>query len=149
VVIVGGLAPPAWAQPRFVLFTCEIGDGRTRILVPRAEEEANDDELTCHAELAGSTPDASFAGELRLRDGGGHVRVVATGMFQRPDGDPRWHFDGQFVSHSTWSSAVSWRDPRHPRLQIELRAYRKRPEAPRRAWRQVASARLELGARGR
>jgi len=148
VALLGAAALPAQAQPRIVAFTCEIGGGRTHVLVPRAEEESNDDELTCHAQLSGSTPDATFAAELRLREGSGRVRVVATGLFQRPEGDPRWHIDALIVSHSTWATAVSWADARRPRLHVELRAYRQHPGVPRRAWRLAASARLELGARG-
>jgi hypothetical protein len=46
------LTAPAHAEPRVQRFTCEIGDGRTRIL-PRAREENADDEIRCSATLRG------------------------------------------------------------------------------------------------
>jgi hypothetical protein len=127
---------------------CEIGSGRTHVLVPRTEEESSDDELTCRAELTGLAPTTDeLAGELRIVGPAG-VRVVAMGRFERSGGE-RARLEGLVVPHSTWASAISWKDPRRPRLSLELRVFRKRAAAPRRAWRVVASAGLELGAQAR
>ena len=144
------LAPTtAVAHPRLVAMACEIGGGRTTVLVPRAKEESSDDELICQARLVGvALGAAQLAAELWLHEAGGGVRVVATGMFEAL-GDGRARIENMIVSHSTWASAVSWRDSRHPRLRIELRAFRKGPTASRSSWRLVTSAQLELGSRGR
>jgi hypothetical protein len=144
------LAPAAArGQARLVGLSCAIGSGRTHVLVPRAEEETSDDELTCRAELAGRFPaTGELAGELRIFGPEG-VRVVAMGLFER-EGE-RAKLDGLVVPHSTWATAVSWADRRRPRLRVELRVYRKPASAAsaRRAWRLVASGGFFLGAEGR
>jgi hypothetical protein len=144
------LAPAARGRARLIGLACTIGGGRTHVLVPRAEEEASDDELTCRAELAGRLPaTVELAGELRIFGPAG-VRVVAVGAFER-DGDDRARLDGLVVPHSTWATAVSWREKRRPRLRVELRAYLKPPSAGagRRGWLLVARGGVSFGGQRR
>src|SRR5262245_42165210 len=78
-------------RPRIEAFDCKIGDGRTRVLVPRAaEEERADDDLRCWAILDGlpRTGRLALAAELRILAPQGRVRTVATAMFERSDDRP-------------------------------------------------------------
>jgi hypothetical protein len=135
------------AAPEVSAFRCEIGDGRTQILIPRQREESSDDELRCHAFIIGLRPGstAELVGELRIRARGGRVRVVATAPFERTGRHARLH--DLTVPHATWTSALVWRTPRRPRLELSIHVFT-RASAEKR-WEPVASRALVLDHRRR
>jgi hypothetical protein len=121
----------AEAAPRVQRFHCEIGDGRTSLLVPRAREEASEDELQCRAVLTGLPADgtAALAAEVRLRLPGGRFRVVAGGTFER-DG-VRATLEDLIVPHATWAPAIVWEKDGYPRLTLALHVFSRRPSSRR------------------
>lgn len=146
----GLLALPASAhaaRPEVGAFRCEIGDGRTHVLTPRSREEESDDELRCHVFLIGlrRESDAELVGELRIRGPGNRVRVVATGPFERQG--PHARLEDLLVPHATWTSAVVWRAPRRPRLELSLHVFTR--TSPKTRWQPVATRTLVLDHRRR
>ena len=141
------LLAAAVVQPSVSALRCEIGEGRTHLLVPREREESADEELRCHAFLVGLRPGstAELVGELRLRAPGGRVRVVATGTFERSG--PHARLDNLTVPHATWTSAVAWRAPNRPRLELSLHVFTRLPSSKR--WKPLMMRTLVLDHRRR
>jgi hypothetical protein len=150
VAAIGLPAAAAVARPRVVAFDCHIGDGRTRILVPREREESTDDEIQCRASLRGlggrSAPD--LVAELRVLPPGERFRVVASDKLSHAEGQrDAAQLEALLVPHATWVSAVDWRARGAPRVRLVLCIYDK-PSRGGKRWRLIATRQLELG-RGR
>jgi hypothetical protein len=137
-------APPAAARPRVAEISCQIGDHRTGVLVPRADEDQSDDELDCRVLVSGlGATRAPLAAELRVLPPTGPFRVVASQPLQRVERTPgQARLDQLLVPHSTWASGVDWRDRESPRVRLELRIYVRAGGRP--AWRLLAARRLDL-----
>jgi hypothetical protein len=136
------LVAKAAGGPRVAEFACQIGDHRTGVLVPRAEEERSDDELDCRALVSGLGRAQPMAVELRVLPPAGPFRVVAQSRLERIEDAPgEARLEQLLVPHSTWSSGVDWRNQRAPRVRLELRVYARAARAP---WRLLVARRLDL-----
>jgi hypothetical protein len=127
--------------PRVAELACQMGDHRTGVLVPREDEDSSDDELDCRALVAGVGPGGQLAVELRVLPPLGPFRVVATSRLDPTGRQAR--LEQLLVPHSTWSSAVDWRNPRSPRLRLELRVYAR---TARTRWGLLTARRLDIRA---
>jgi hypothetical protein len=134
---------PAAARPRVAELACEMGRHRTGVLVPRAAEDSSDDELACRLVVSGlAVPSLQpLAVEMRLLPPVGPFRVVASQPLERWDASPgQAGLDELLVPHSTWASAIDWRNRRAPRVRLEVRVYGKASPG----WRLITSRRLDL-----
>jgi hypothetical protein len=138
-------ALPGPSGPRLATFTCEIGEGRSRLFPSRAREENADDELQCRASLRGlkGRSATDLIAELRVLPPAGPFRVVASQPLSATDSSDGARLQGLIVPSSTWVSAVDWRAKGGPRIRMELRILDK-PGPGQKRWRVVASRNLEL-----
>lgn len=142
---------PASATTRVAVFSCHIGDGRMRVLVPRNKEESSDDEMVCRAVVTGLSGRSArdLAVELRILPPVGAYRVVGTGRLEATDGGrDRARIDELLVPHATWVSAVDWHHRTSPRVRLVLRVLDK-PSPWSKRWRLLAMRRLDLGGAAR
>jgi hypothetical protein len=142
-VLLALLAKPVAAaeHPRLARFHCEIGGDRIHILVPRAAEERTDDELLCQVRLTGLSPHgaAALVAEVRAQAPDGRILTVASGSFERDDGQAR--IDELVIPHATWVSAVRW-GPGSAVLRLTLHVLARPPNSKQ--WRPVLSRALVI-----
>jgi hypothetical protein len=143
--IVLAAAVPAAAAPKILTFRCQIDGRRTRVLPPRQERDSYD-ELLCRVSVTGLAGRSArdLAVELLLLPPDGSYRVVATSHLEPGRGRDRAKLDELVVPHATWSSGIDWRNPKRPRLRLQVRLLDK-PAAGGRQWRQLATRGWELG----
>jgi hypothetical protein len=146
ILLLAAAAEPAQAGARVLSFSCEIGSGRTRVLVPRAREENSNDELLCRAVVGGigGRNARDLAVELRLLPPQGDYRVVASSHLEPGERRGRAEIDELAVPHASWATAIDWRRPKTPRVRLLLRVL-DRPSPGSTRWRVLATRRLELG----